>query len=274
MGQTGPVTYQLDTAVACDLLSHGEETWRYGVTVTGDWHTSNGTPNGGYILALLLHPTTLASEHPDPLSIAVTYFRPAAAGPAEVQVRRIRAGRRVSTFEAVLVQDRKQVAHAVVSTHDWDTAGPAEHTPHRAPQVPAPAECIDSGALLPPELDMPILHRYAYAAPEVPGWLQGRPSGVPEANCWIRTEDSRPLDAVLAGAMVDAFPPVTAEIGLLASATVQLTVHFRRRPRGVWALGHVLSRHVIGGYHDEDVELWNEQGELIAQSRQLAILAG
>ncbi|RYJ06776.1 MAG: thioesterase family protein, partial [Actinomycetales bacterium] len=87
-----------------------------------------------------------------------------------------------------------------------------------------------------------------------------------------RPRDERPIDALAAGAIVDAYPPVTAEIGHLASATVQLTVHFRRRAETSWSLMHVVTRHVIDGYHDEDVELWDDQGRLVAQSRQLAIL--
>ncbi|MEH3033885.1 MAG: hypothetical protein PGN07_07550 [Aeromicrobium erythreum] len=36
---------------------------------------------------------------------------------------------------------------------------------------------------------------------------------------------------------------------------------------------HVVTRHVVAGYHDEDVELWDDQGRLVAQGRQLAILS-
>lgn len=262
------MTHLLDAAVASEPLGDG----RARVHLTADWNTANGTPNGGYVLALLQDAVMQHSKHPDALTIAVTYFRPALPGPAEVAVREVRAGRRVSTYDAVLTQEGREIAHAVVSTHDWDATGTVEHTPHAAPAVPRPEDCTDVSDLIPVGM-VPILDRYAYRSPEVPGWLSGKPSGVTESLCWIRAADERPVDALLAGAMVDAFPPVTAEIGHLASATIQLTVHYRRRPATVWALGHVVSRHVIAGYHDEDVELWDEDGLLIAQGRQLAILA-
>ncbi|KRB74960.1 hypothetical protein ASE01_16420 [Nocardioides sp. Root190] len=261
------MSYLLDDAVAAEPLGGGLSR----VRITADWNTANQTPNGGYVLALLQHAVLQESAHPDALSISITYFRPALPGPGEIRVREVRRGRRVSTYDAVLVQADKEIAHAVVSTHDWEAAGTVEHTPHAAPVIPRPEDCEDFGALVPTGM-VPVLDRYAYRSPEVPGWLSGKPSGVTESLGWIRAADGRPVDALLAGAMTDAFAPVTAEIGHLASATIQLTVHYRRRPETLWALGHVTSRHVIAGYHDEDVELWDEQGRLIAQSRQLAIL--
>lgn len=243
------------------------------VTVTTDWHTANQTPNGGYVLALVLRAVMQEASEPDPLSIAMTFFRPATAGEAEIRVRQVRAGRRVSTYDALLVQGGKEVAHAVVSTHDWDQAGPVQHTPHAAPAMPPPEACADLTSVIPAGM-IPILDRYTYRNAAIPGWLEGSPTGTTESLGWIRAADERPVDAVLAGAMTDAFAPVTAEIGHLGSATIQLTVHFRRRPETTWVIGHVVTRHVIDGYADEDVELWDEQGRLIAQSRQLAILAG
>lgn len=265
------MSFLLDDAVATEPLGDG----RHRIRITADWNTANKTPNGGYILALLQHATMLEATHPDPLTIAITYFRPAQEGVGEVRVRQVRQGRRVSTYDALLTQDGREIAHAVVSAHDWDAAGTVEHIPHSAPIVPSPEDCQDVSALI-PEGMVPILDRYAYRAAEMPGWLTGTPTGLTESLCWIRAADERPVDALLAGAMVDAFPPVTAEIGHLASATIQLTVHYRRRPESTpttWALGHVTTRHVIAGYHDEDAELWDEHGRLIAQSRQLAILA-
>ncbi|MDN5745623.1 MAG: thioesterase family protein [Nocardioidaceae bacterium] len=263
------VTYLLDDAVATTPAGPGHHL----VQMSAQWNTANQTPNGGYILALLLQAVLAESRHPDALTLAVTYFRPSLPGPAEITVRELRSGRRVSSYDAVLRQGEKEVAHAVISTHDWNAVSGRTHTPHAAPDAPPPEKCLDLGEQFPVGL-VPILDRYDYRAPTVPGWLEGKPSGITEGLCWIRSKDQRPLDTLLAGAMVDAFPPVIVELGTMASATIQLTVHFRARPATdtSWALGHVVTRHLIDGYHDETVELWGTDGRLIAQSHQLAIL--
>lgn len=266
-------TYELDRAIASTVGQDG----LHHLELTADWNTPNGTANGGYVLAVLLravldHATEAAPAHPDVLTVSVSYFKPPTPGEAAVDVTTLRVGRRVSVHQAALLQGGSTVAHAVISLHDWDRAGDAEHAPHTAPDVPRPEDGVDVSGHVPAGA-VPIIERYDTRLPEVPGWLRGEPSGVPEATVWVRPKDGRPIDAIAAAAIVDGYPPVTAELGLLASATVQLTVHLRRRPEAEWALLHVTTRHVLQGYHDEDVELWDEQGRLIAQGRQLAVLS-
>ena len=267
MDPEGQRTSELDRAVASTRTSEGV----HAVTVTDDWNTPNGTPNGGYVLAVVLHAVAQESPLPDPLSASITYFRPPATGDATIDVTALRIGKRVSTFEAVLTQDDKPVVHAVISFHDADSTGDAQHSTHEAPAIPKPSQCLDVLSAV-PFGTVPILDRFDYRHEGVPGWMEGEPSGDTSATFWVRLKDGRPIDSLAASVLVDAYPPVTSEIGHLKSATVQLTIHFRRRPVTDWALAHVVTRHVIDGYHDEDVELWDEDGRLFAQSRQLAIL--
>ena len=260
--------FKLDEAVASTPDGPG----RHLVHLTADWDTPNGTANGGYVLAVVLRAVLDDARLPDPLVASITYFRPPSPGPGLVTVVPLREGRRVCTYQATLEQDGRPVVHAVVSVHDADGTGDQQHTPHAAPAMPPPEECLDLVGQLPAGR-IPIVDRYDVRHAAVPGWMEGRPSGVTEATFWVRPEDGRPIDALAAAAIVDGYPPVTTEIGLIASATVQLTVHFRRRPSTGWALAHVVTRHVIDGFHDEDVELWDRDGNLVAQSRQLAILS-
>ena len=73
--------------------------------------------------------------------------------------------------------------------------------------------------------------------------------------------------------MVDGAAPAVLELGELASATIELTVHIRARPAPGWVACRASTRHVIGGYHEEDFEIWDSTGALVAQSRQFALLA-
>jgi acyl-CoA thioesterase len=62
----------------------------------------------------------------------------------------------------------------------------------------------------------------------------------------------------------------------LAAPTIELTVHFRAPlpAAGEWVLGVFETKVARDGFFEEDGTLWTEDGELIAQSRQLALAIG
>jgi acyl-CoA thioesterase len=73
---------------------------------------------------------------------------------------------------------------------------------------------------------------------------------------------------------VDALPP-TAFNGRLPVAwtpTVEMTVHLRGRPAPGWLRASCSTRFVSAGFLEEDGEIWDSSGQLVAQSRQLALL--
>jgi acyl-CoA thioesterase len=104
-------------------------------------------------------------------------------------------------------------------------------------------------------------------------WLRGKPSGNPVAEFWMRFRDGREPDPAALPLLVDAVAPVVLEVGAL-STTVQLTVHLRARPAPGWLACRAVTRFVSGGYHEEDFDVWDSEGTLVAQSRQLALLLG
>ena len=96
----------------------------------------------------------------------------------------------------------------------------------------------------------------------------------------MRTSEPRALDAPLVAAMTDAWAPAAfVALGrFVAAPTLDLTIHFRR-PLPVpgmtpedYVLGRFHSRLSVAGVWEEDGELWTPAGELIAQSRQLALV--
>ena len=104
--------------------------------------------------------------------------------------------------------------------------------------------------------------------------------GAPYSSVWIRTREPRLLDAPLAAAILDAwFPaPFIKLDGPVPAPTIDYTVHFRAPlpEPGTSAedpyLATFRSGLARGGFVEEDGELWSQEGKLLAQSRQLALL--
>jgi acyl-CoA thioesterase len=104
--------------------------------------------------------------------------------------------------------------------------------------------------------------------------------GAPYSGVWIRAREPRLLDAPLAAAILDAwFPAPFIRLDRPVPApTIDYTVHFRAplpRPDATIAdpyLATFRSGLARGGFFEEDGELWSQDGNLLAQSRQLALL--
>ena len=84
------------------------------------------------------------------------------------------------------------------------------------------------------------------------------------------------IASIITGVMLlllvaDALPPVTFDLGLPGWApTIELTVHLRAKPAPGWLRVVHSTRNLAGGYFEEDAEVWDSAGRLVAQSRQLA----
>jgi hypothetical protein len=73
--------------------------------------------------------------------------------------------------------------------------------------------------------------------------------------------------------MSDAFPPTMLGYqNVTWIPTIELTVHVRARPAPGWVLGVFRTRLLVDGVLEEDGELWDSEGRLVALSRQLALV--
>lgn len=72
----------------------------------------------------------------------------------------------------------------------------------------------------------------------------------------------------------DAFPPpvVNSDLPVAWTPTVELTAQLRARPAGGPLRCTFRTRFVQGSYLEEDGELWDGDGTLVALSRQLALV--
>jgi acyl-CoA thioesterase len=245
----------------------------FAATVTGRFSALGGRPNGGYVLAIAVRALQRVIEtHPDPLAVSAFYHRAAVVGPARVVTAQVRSGRRLATGEARLLQGEREVMRVLATFTDLTQATGRTLELGEPPKLPPPDQCLDplGGGSWP---EITITDRFDYRVPAMPGWMRGEPTGDPTMTFWLRFKDGRVVDTLALTAMVDAAYPAVLEIAEPASSTLELTVHVRARPAPGWLACRVLTRHVIAGYHEEDFEIWDAAGKLVAQSRQLALLA-
>jgi acyl-CoA thioesterase len=248
---------------------------RYEARIDRGWYVVRG-PNGGYIAAILLRALADAVGDPEraPRSLTVHYTTPPSDGPAWIETRVERVGRSLTTLSARLLQEDRLLALALAAF-----SLPREAPSFRdvsPPEVPAPEQCIEIPKRIP--IHERFEQRWAIGAPPFSGGDMALGGG------WIRiAEGARELDAPLVAAFTDAWPPAVfgrmtdSQMGA-AVPTIDLTIHFRTPlpPAGVrpgdFALCVFRSRYARDGFLEEDGEIWSRTGELLAHSRQLALL--
>ena len=238
------------------------------------WWVVRG-PHGGYLAAIILR--ALLEVQPDPSrhvrSFTTHFVAAPTAGHLEIHASIERTGRSMTFASARAVQGNRPIALALAAfSVPW--AG-LEFDDNPAPEVPGP----DEGFPVPVEGD---------GIPKFLGnfdmrWLFGeRPfSGADEAvvGGWFRLREPVIADAPVVATLLDAWAPAVfpKATQLVVAPTVDLTMHFRcplpleGAVSEDFYLGRFRSTLAREGFFEEDGEIWDKHGHLIAQSRQLAL---
>ncbi len=265
-----PTRFDRDTAV--EPLGDG----RYEARIDRGWWIVVG-PNGGYVGAIMMRAMEHSVGDPEraPRSVTVHYLRPPAEGRARVETRIERSGRSLTTVSARLFQDDRLLAIAIGA---WSKSREAPELQHIAMPEAAPPEQTAPREAEP----SPIGMRARYDSRPALGALPFTRGERAETGGWLRLEEPRLVDAPLAFAYADGWPPAVFSVldrttGGRGIPTIDLTVHFRAtlplpnaRP-GDFTLAAFRTRVVREGFLEEDGELWSRDGILIAQSRQLGL---
>jgi acyl-CoA thioesterase len=236
--------------------------------LTGRWNGTGGAVNGGYMLATCTRALGQAMPFPDPIVISGFFLRPGTPGPAVIRTALLRSGRTTAFGESAMTQGGKEVMRATAAFARLGQDGPVflDGTP---PGLPPPQECV--GVPVASFGRASIAERIEFRSAELPGWFRGHPTGRPASEFWMRFADGRDADLRSLPLLVDSTAPSVLELGV-TSTTVQLTVHLRAHPAPGWLACRATTRFVSGGYHEEDFEVWDSAGTLVAQSRQLALI--
>jgi len=228
-------------------------------------------PNGGYLAAIMVRALEAAVAEGRPLrSLTVHYMRAPREGAAVVHTESLREGRSVSFLRASLQQGERACASAT-TVFAADRDGLAFDTA-RPPEVPPPEEVpLQEGT----RLQAPPFAQNFDFRPAI-GGAPFEGAGEAATGGWLWPKECpKQLDAALAVALCDSWFPAlfTAVSAPLAVPTLDLTVHLRAplpRPAD-WVLGSFRTRCARDGFLEEDGELFSRGGQLLAQSRQLAL---
>ena len=214
-----------------------------------------------------------------PVALSANYI--SAPDPGDVQLTAIlrRAGRQVSIVDVVLSQGDRTAVACSVTLGSLDLAPPRHVEPLRVMAMPAepPADAV---AVTPDHPIGQVVHvatGYELRMDAVTTlFLEGK-QGAPVHQLWVRPLDGDVEDAATAALFAimaaDISPPVTMNRGIFGWApTVQLTTYLRGLPAPGW-LRVVASSTVVGDtWFEEDHAIVDSGGNVVVQSRQLAML--
>jgi hypothetical protein len=214
-----------------------------------------------------------------PIAVSANYLH--APDPGEVQlVATVRKrGVQVCQVDVQLKQDHQVAVSAAVTLGVLDSGEPLHQEPHLLSQMPVEpaADAIRVTA------DHPMGQIVHVAKgcdlrvdPSAALFLQGQ-TGDPVNRMWLRPREQDEADpdtallfALMAG---DISAPVTMNRGMFGWApTVQLTTYLRRRPSPGWL--RVMAHATVLGktWFEEDHLIVDSAGQVIVQSRQLAMI--
>lgn len=261
----------LDATRVAEVTAPGSPARTYAATIAPGWDIA-GNANGGYLMALAVRSMSAAVERP-PLSVTAHYLAPGRPGPAEVEVVVHRAGRRTATAGAVVRDDRGAGLISVLGTFAELREEGRPVVDAAPPDLPPLEQCVRT---VPPAELSGFGDRVAmYVHPDDTRFASGEPRGVAEIRGWFEFADRAPVDAVGLFVAADAFPPVVFNRGAFPigwAPTLELTVHVRGVPAPGPLRCRFSSRFMQAGMFEEDGEVWDTRGTLVAQSRQLALI--
>jgi acyl-coenzyme A thioesterase PaaI-like protein len=250
----------------------GVDRRRFGATIHDGWDIG-GNANGGYLMAIAGRAMADAIGRP-PVSLTAHFLRPGPAGPCTIDVTPVRVGRRLATARASMLIAGKPTLELLGTFGDQqpDPGRPrwAREQPVMIPAYdecePMPASTAGTGPALMDRLACRL-------RPGDDGFRNGRPSGDPEIRGWFALADGESIDAIALLLAADAFPPpvFNSDLPVAWVPTVELTVHLRGVPAAGPLRCAFRSRFIHDGLLDEEGEIWDSTGTLVAQSRQLSL---
>jgi acyl-coenzyme A thioesterase PaaI-like protein len=274
------MSFAADTAVTrIDVPDEG--TVRFAGEVHDGWDIG-GNANGGYLLAIAARAMRDASERPDPVSVTAHYLRPGKPGLVTVEVQPVKAGKTFATVRANLLDTDGRPVLSLLGTFGTlgSTLDESEHHELVDASPPEMPSFVDGKARQPAEPASGFMGKVDLRLhPDDSVFASGKKSGSARVRGWFDWPEGddgerEVIDTIALLQATDAFPPTIFNVELPVGwvPTVELTAHVRARPAPGPLRCEFTTRFVTGGFLEEDGEVWDATGRLVAQSRQLALV--
>ncbi|MEM8562722.1 MAG: thioesterase family protein [Pseudomonadota bacterium] len=226
-------------------------------------------PNGGYVLSVAGRVLREALPHSDPQSANAFYLAPTETGPIDCEVEVLRRGRGSSQACVRMSQAGELKTHVTASYSDLGAPSGADWSSVARPDIPPWSACAARAEERVEFYREGVEIRLASGA-EL--WARREPNGSGEFQGWVHFRDGGDADTLALLLFADAvWPPIFTVFGPQRWVpTVELTVQVRRAPAPGPLQVRFRSRYLTGGVVEEDGELWDSAGALVAISRQMA----
>ena len=251
-----------------DTLLAPDEPFSFSGHITENW-SINGVPDGGYLMAILAKAMIHQSEMKSTPIITANYLSRCEPGEARILIERIAASKQFERFQAQLHQNGKEKIRAFGTFASENIDCVLESYEVSEPRVTELEKC----------LPVPELPNYTLFSqvdirldPICTGWVSGELTDNSEMMGWIKFKNDRPFDILSILLVADSFPPaVLSSQGMVAWVpTIEFSVNIRNIPTTQWLKCIFRTRFITCGLLEEDGEIWDEAGRLIAISRQIA----
>ena len=236
------------------------------------------TPHGGYLLALMNKAMTEVLPHPSAINSNIYYLDRTEPEPAELHIEILRTSRGSSMGQVKLIQNNKITCLYSSLCSDFQYM-----KGHSGLETPMP-EIINSVE----QDDFKVMNYENFKLGSTPSFIQQLNMSVhPDHAWWDREISSDAAEArcsaylELQGGVADTFvlsyladilPPVVQnKYGPLGWVpTLTLTCNIRQLPKTNLLFIDGIAKDISNGYFEQDCNIWDMSGNLVATSRQLA----
>jgi len=236
------------------------------------------TPHGGYLKALMNKALSIILPHQHAINSNVYYLDRTENAPAELHVEVIRTSRGSSMGQVRLIQEGRLTCLFSGLFSDFNFMKGANGLETKLPEIMSSVDEADFQSMNYDKLKKGFTPSFIQQLnlrvhPKHAWWDRDTKADDAEARCsaFLELEGGIP-DAFVLSYLSDILPPVvTNKYGPLGWVpTLTLTTNIRQLPTTSKLFIDGIAKDLNNGYFEQDCNIWDMEGNLVATSRQIA----